>query len=113
MTLDDFLTAAASGVDLKLLSKMLKELPQEDRHVAGVHFQEIKLKRPTSVTVPAKHWAPTGQFLWSLDVGPLGYGVTMYENELLIGVDRRKSVLITGQNLAIKEIKTQCHPRQQ
>ena len=104
MTLDDFIAAADSGTDLKVLSKMLKELPPEDRRTAGLRFLEAKAQKPKPVKQSEKRgWQPKGRLLWSLERGPTGHGMTMYEGELIISHDTG-SLLVSGDNLKFKEL---------
>ena len=66
------------------------------------------MKAGLEVPVPVPKAKPDlGPELWSLQLGPFGYGMTMYENELHIGaVDLfgypRHPVVITGTNLKVK-----------
>jgi hypothetical protein len=104
MTLSDFLAAADDGTDPKLLSKMLKELPVEDRRTAGIRFQEAKAAKPKVVEQSVKKtWEPKGRLLWSMERGPTMYGMTMYEGELIIRHDAG-TLLVSGDNLKFKEL---------
>jgi len=104
MTLAEFLAAADAGTDLKVLGKMLKDLPVEDRRTAGMRFQEIKTQqiKPTA-SPPKRGWSPPGRCLWSLDRGPFGHGIEMYDGALLIRGETN-AILVTGSNLRMKEL---------
>ena len=104
MTLTDFLAAADAGTDLKVLSKMLKELLPEARRAAGIRFQEAKAQKPKpSGQLERKSWQPKGRFLWSLERGPTQHGMMMYEGELVINHDAGR-LLVSGDNLKFKEL---------
>ncbi len=97
--------------ELKKFGASIKDLPKEERKAAGLRFQEMKrgLGEKTTPVVTPKPKDTRGEELWSLQSGPFGHGVTMYENELHIGnVDgcyRRSTVVISGTNLHMKEVK--------
>ncbi len=103
MTLSDFLSAVDSGTDPKQLSKMLKSLPVEDRRAAGIRFQEAKANKPKVEQIEKKGWQPKGQLLWSLERGPMLFGMIMYEGELIIR-HNNGTLLISGDNLRFKEL---------
>ena len=108
MILSDFLAAADSGIDLKVLSKMLKELPSEDRRAAGMRFQEARASQVKPVAEPPKSrgWKPTGKYLrsYSVCIGRTRHRVDVYDDALLLHTGwLGKGILITGTNLNIKE----------
>lgn len=91
---------------LREFSASIKNLPPEERKAAGIKFQAMKAKLEVPVVVPKKKH-DLGPELWSLEQGPFGYGMIMYENELHVGaVDNngypRRPVVITGTNLKVK-----------
>ncbi len=92
---------------LKDFGASIKNLPPEERKAAGIRFQAMKDNLPVKEAVAPRVKPDLGPELWSLNLGPFGYGMTMYENELHIGaVDKhgypRRSVVITGTNLKVK-----------
>lgn len=106
MTLVEFLDEITKGTSPKILSKMIKTLPVEDRKVAGSHFQGIKITKPKEPTQKesTKRY-PKGQLIWSCGLGPFKYGMEMYEDGLLIHTEWiNKAIFISGQNLKYYEI---------
>lgn len=111
ITLNDFLAAIDSGYDLKVLSKLLKELPSEDKKEAGLAFQKLKnsqvqkSKNSVNQSVNRKY----GKWLWSSGIilGQDSYPIDVYENAIIIHSHwLGKAVLVTGTDLGIKEITT-------